>query len=266
MELPNSAENHLGQAIAALATDRFEHALFEWLNRCFEIDNTTMLAYFQNRVPEIMFTHAVERNVHEKLFSDYVPGAYLLDPFHALHVDGAPPGLYRLKDIAPDQFHRNEYYAAYYQRTTLIDEMAYIAYPAEGVSVQICLGRDKTSGQRFSARDIQKAERISPIVCGLIEQRWSGLQSTGDYRSEDLAGHLISALQQQHGVALSPRQAEVAILILRGHSSVSIGLRLGISPQTVKVFRKQLYRRCGISSQAELFSLLMPLLSTTESV
>ena len=50
-------------------------------------------------------------------------------------------------------------------------------------------------------------------------------------------------------------------MILRGHSSVSISLRLGISPQTVKVFRKQLYRKCGISSQAELFSLVMPLLS-----
>jgi DNA-binding CsgD family transcriptional regulator len=47
---------------------------------------------------------------------------------------------------------------------------------------------------------------------------------------------------------------------LRGHSSVSIGLRLGLSAQTVKVFRKQLYRRCAISSQAELFALMLPLL------
>ena len=40
----------------------------------------------------------------------------------------------------------------------------------------------------------------------------------------------------------------------------SIALKLGVSPQTVKVFRKQLYQRCGISSQAELFSLMLPLL------
>lgn len=50
------------------------------------------------------------------------------------------------------------------------------------------------------------------------------------------------------------------MLILRGHSSVSIGLKLGISAQTVKVFRRQLYRKCAISSQAELFNLLLPLL------
>ena len=99
----------------------------------------------------------------------------------------------------------------------------------------------------------------------MSEQRWSGLQSSGDFRDEDLTDHLISAMTQEHGVSLSPRQAEIALLILRGHSSVSIGLRLGISAQTVKVFRKQLYRKCGISSQAELFSLLMPLLTFHEN-
>ena len=75
-----------------------------------------------------------------------------------------------------------------------------------------------------------------------------------------MVARLIEALETAHDVRLSKRQAEVALLILRGHSSVSIGLRLGISPQTVKVFRKQLYRKCRISSQAELFNLLLPLL------
>ena len=68
------------------------------------------------------------------------------------------------------------------------------------------------------------------------------------------------ALEDIHDIKLSNRQAEVAILILQGHSSESVALMLNISPQTVKVFRKQLYKRCKITSQAELFSLLMPLL------
>jgi len=36
-------------------------------------------------------------------------------------------------------------------------------------------------------------------------------------------------------------------------------LHLDVSLQTVKVFRRQLYAKCCISSQAELFALLMPL-------
>lgn len=261
MELPNSAEKLLGVTISALASDMFERELYQWLMRCIEIDNTTMLAYFQNRVPKILFTQSRQKNVHAKIETDYVPAAYLLDPFHALHVENAPAGLYRLRDIAPDLFHRNEYFNLYYQRTTLIDEMAFVAYPAKGVSVHICLGRDSSSGRKFSSKDFQKAERITPIVCGLIEQRWSELTTSGDFSDHDLAQHLIASMKASHEVSLSPRQAEIALLILRGHSSVSIGLRLGISPQTVKVFRKQLYRKCAISSQGELFSLLMPILS-----
>jgi DNA-binding CsgD family transcriptional regulator len=77
---------------------------------------------------------------------------------------------------------------------------------------------------------------------------------------EDTPANLAAAAEERLGIALSPRQAQVALLILKGHSTLSIGLNLGLSPQTVKVFRKQLYARCGISSQAELFALMLPLL------
>ena len=265
-ELPNSAEVHLGKAIASLNDETFETCLYHWLSRSIEVDNTTMIAYFQQHQPRVLFAHAYERRVHAKLDSDYVSGAYLLDPFHALHVEKAPEDLYQLREIAPDQFQRNEYFAAYYQQTTLIDEIAFIGYPADGVSVHICLGRDAMSRRRFSVRDVATARRLAPIVCGMIRQRWSDLRSSGDdYSDQALVERLTENLLITHGIKLSPRQAEIALLILRGHSSVSIGLRLEISSQTVKVFRKQLYRKCSISSQAELFSLIMPLLSESAS-
>lgn len=259
--LPNLAEYKLGTAIATLGTEDFAQSFYVWLNRCFEIDNTTMLAYYQTRRPDILFCQAKVPSVHERLESDYLSGAYIIDPFHELHVSRVPEGLYRLRDFAPDQFHRNEYYASYYRRTTLIDEMAYVAYPADGVSVHVCLGRDASSDRIFSGRDVETAQRLSAIACALIRKQWAGLTSSGNYDDDVLVTDLRRKLDETHEIRLSPRQAEVALLILRGHSSVSIGLRLDISAQTVKVFRKQLYRKCRISSQAELFSLVMPLLS-----
>lgn len=259
--LPNSSEGFLGAAITALGSEGFAPALYAWLHRCIEIDNTTMLAYFQTRRPEILFCQARLPMVHEKIETDYISGAYLIDPFHELHVARVEPGLYRLRDFAPDQFQRNEYYASYYRRTTLIDEIAYVAYPAEGVSVHICLGRDASSGRIFSPRDMEIAQRLSAIACALVAKHWAGLSSSGDYTDAALVSRMQERLAERHRISLSQRQSEVALLILRGHSSVSIGLRLEISPQTVKVFRKQLYRKCAISSQAELFSLVMPLLA-----
>ncbi|MGQ7843094.1 helix-turn-helix domain-containing protein [Granulosicoccus sp. 3-233] len=254
--LTNTTHEHLAVAIEALGTPSFSELLYAWLCRCLEIDNGTILAYYQTGKPDVFFSHSRVREVHEHMEGDYLSGIYLLDPFHDLHVNKSAPGLYRLRDCAPDSFRRNEYHAKYYSGTTMTDEACFHVALPTGVSVQVCLGRDKSSGSSFSARDLNTARNLSSIVCSLMTVQWKHLTSSGDYTDETLLHHLQAQLKEHRGISLSKRQCEVALLILRGHSTISIGLCLEISPQTVKVFRKQLYRKCSISSQAELFSLM----------
>jgi len=54
---------------------------------------------------------------------------------------------------------------------------------------------------------------------------------------------------------LSPREGQVAELMLQGCTSEAIALRLQISCHTVKDYRKQIFRKLRISSLAELFAL-----------
>jgi DNA-binding CsgD family transcriptional regulator len=54
---------------------------------------------------------------------------------------------------------------------------------------------------------------------------------------------------------LSRREAEIAGMLLIGCSSEAIALRLGISRHTVKDHRKQIFRKLGVGSLAELFAL-----------
>ena len=56
--------------------------------------------------------------------------------------------------------------------------------------------------------------------------------------------------------ALTDRERQVCALIALGVSSEGIGLRLGISINTVLTFRKRAYARLGITSQNELLRLL----------
>ena len=49
-------------------------------------------------------------------------GAYLLDPFYTLFKNKAPDGIYRLQDLAPDNFFESEYCRSYYEQTGLTDE------------------------------------------------------------------------------------------------------------------------------------------------
>ncbi len=257
-----TAEQQLAAAITELHSSQFPAALRDWLQTCLRYDNITMLAYFQDRAPALFLAESKLPRVHENMENVYLTGAYLLDPFHDLHVKRAPANAYRLIDIAPDRFHQNRYFLEYYRNTTLIDEVVFVAYPSPGVSVHICLGRDDVSKQKFTSKEIIAAKRIAPIVTALAESHWQNLTSEGEYTEGGITSDLIKTLAHNHDISLSPRQAEVAMLILQGHSSPSIGLRLGISFQTVKVFRKQLYKKCEISSQAELFTLMLPMLGT----
>jgi DNA-binding CsgD family transcriptional regulator len=190
----------------------------------------------------------------------YLSGAYLLDPFYELHNSGADTNLYRMSDIAPDQFSRNQYFLEYYQRTTIIDEIAFIIWPSPQMSVHVCLGRDVKSKRRFTIREISSTKQVLPIVETLVCEHWGNLRFNREDHGENVLERMVRLVAETHSINLTKRQAEVALLVLRGHSSASIGLRLDISPQTVKVFRKQLYRKCNISSQAELFALITPLL------
>jgi len=252
----------LGAAIKSLHSPQFDQVFSAWLQACVPFDNITTLAYFQSQPPKRLMSESIEPKAHENIDTVYLAGAYLLDPFHDLHIARSPRGVYRLSEIAPDQFQRNRYFLEYYRNTTMVDEIGFVSYPSDGVSIHVCLGRDSNSGLRFSNRLIAIAKRMAPVVASLAESHWDALNSTGTYTETDFTARLIGAVHQEYDISLSPRQAEVAMLILRGHSSVSIGLRLGISAQTVKVFRKQLYRKCDISSQAELFNLLLPLLGS----
>ncbi|NVO58482.1 LuxR family transcriptional regulator [Rhodobacteraceae bacterium B1Z28] len=258
---PDPAPELLAQTVLALDTPQFAQHLMDWLNAGLQFDNFTIVAFIEDQAPEVFLTQATEKRVFERIGSHYADGAYLLDPFYSLHKRGQPDGLYHLIDIAPDQFQRNEYYKSYYQRTTLVDEMAFFSTPAPGVSITACLGRDATTAHRFSNRDLRDARQAAPIANALIRKNWCSLSSVAAATPENPAETLQQRLSEESGINLSPRQAEIALLILQGHSSISIGLTLGISPQTVKVIRKQLYKKCQISSQGELYYLIAPRLS-----
>jgi DNA-binding CsgD family transcriptional regulator len=256
--IPEAFESHLAEAIATIGRDGFEAALWGLFGALARPDNMLVLVYRDAGPALELSRKAGDARVFARLESTYLEGAFRLSPFYGLHLRRAGEGLYRLRDIAPDAFQRSRFYIEYFGQTTIIDELAFTAWLGEGLSLNLFLGRDGQSGRAFTAAEVAACRRIAPVVSALARAHWSAPKlASGPV--EDTPSLLAAAARRQ-GIALSPRQAEVALLVLKGHSTLSIALTLGLSPQTVKVFRKQLYARCGISSQAELFALMLPLL------
>ncbi len=252
----------LGETISSIGDENFYPNIARYLRGCIDYDNIIVIVFHGTDVPLVLFREIHGPDVFRHVEDQYLPAAYLLDPIYQFHLDRGNPGLYRLLDVAPDHFRRSRYFKWYYGRIGIIDEITIVLPVSEFTTITISIGKDSSSNQMFGDRSEEKLRQHEPVIMALLKSHAKMTKSPTRKKINVLSitDNLIGAMQDRHGVKLSKRQAEVALFILRGHSSPSIGLHLGVSPQTVKVFRKQLYAKCDISSQAELFAMMMPLL------
>jgi len=261
--LQSKQDKALGELVRHLDTANFPEALSHFVSKIVTFDNMIIIAYHKDHNPEELYRESKDDSVYNQMDSYYVKAAYLLDPFYEGVLGGIQSGIHRIFDLAPDQFKHTAYFRQYYSNTTLVDEFALFYGVAHETTLTVCFGRDESSGVQFSKGELKRIKSYETILSRLCAFHWRQYQPKEGKNIvlQPVTQRLRSTLKEQHGIGLSPRQAEVALYILQGHSSLSISLNLNISKETVKVFRKQLYAKCNISSQAELFALLMPILS-----
>jgi DNA-binding CsgD family transcriptional regulator len=181
-------------------------------------------------------------------------GAYLLDPFIELFVNRAADGMYRLQDIAPDNFADSEYYRSYYLETGLTDEIGLLMSLDDQNSLLVSLGnRDRES---MDSTQLTQLRTALPVLTELCRRQTSAGQGKINFSAP-----LDRAFRNFGRDHLSKRECEVVQLILKGHSNKSIAQLLDISVDTVKVFNKRFHTKLDISSQAELFSLFLESIS-----
>jgi len=257
----------LAGAIGAIGKAGFYKYITRYLRKCLFYDNVIVVIFQGAMRPSIAYRETFGPNVFRYLESRYLPAAYLLDPVYHFHLRRGKSGIYRLLDIAPDQFRRSRYYKWYYGRIGITDEISVVMTIGDETTITISMGKDRSSGQMFSTRAENELLKHRAVIMALLKAHWLAAVTPRSTKPRNLSitENLIETMRSRHKVILSKRQAEVTLLILQGHSSPSIGLHLGISPQTVKVFRKQLYGKCSLSSQAELFALMMPILEEITS-
>ncbi len=258
----------LATVVAALRTPAYPERLVAALGRLVSFDFSVMFAYRGNERPIDLFDNfgAKRRQIFVTLYQE---GPYLLDPFFLASRDKVAPGLYRLRELAPDRFYQSEYFRSYYTKTGLSEEIGFFVVLPEGVSVVVSLMR---SGERqvFSEKEMERLRLVEPFVRATAEFNWQHLSEAftpkGQEQSEDILERYIDTLFQSSApLLLSLREREVVGLVLRGHSSDSIAKRLGIAPGTVKVHRKNIYSKLGITSQSELFSIFLNALSSART-
>lgn len=257
-----------GALIAAIGDARFPAALTDAIKMVAAFDYTVIFGYLGTARPlDLYDTFPSEKR---KVFvEDYQEGPYILDPFFLAATTAVPPGLHRLKDIAPDRFYQGEYFRNYYVQTGLAEEIGFLVdLPGEAMVVVSLMRASKP----FSAKEILDLRLFWPIVCAAAQQHWAELstQIEGSASGMDSDGmdNIERAFQEFGEGILTPREREVTEYTLKGYSADAIGKILNIASGTVRIHRKNIYAKLRIGSQGELFSKFIITLSgkTDQSV
>jgi DNA-binding CsgD family transcriptional regulator len=207
-------------------------------------------------IPKLVYEEAVSGLMEGKgQAENYFDGIYLLDPLYQVAMQQPNAGLYSLKEVTPDNFYRSEFYNRHFAYTNIKDDINYLQ-PIEGVgTVIINIG----SKRRFSSAEAGRFHAIEPWVLSMMTCHWGRSATRPQVSSEHIDLHLkLTASFQNFGHSqLTDRECDIVQLILKGHSSKSAALKLNISGETVKAHRRNIYKKLGLQSQSELFSLFL---------
>jgi len=111
-----------------------------------------------------------------------------------------------------------------------------------------------TSQGRFGDAERAQLQAIAPAIGASVARHFQQAAMAPD---QNLAALFATRAPL---AAMTPREQEVCRYILLGLSSEAISQSLGISLHSTLTYRKRAYQRLGISSQNELFGIVLRLL------
>ena len=158
----------LGRAIEQIGGNRFWKQLILLLRQHLPFDNALAIFYPANGVPVALEEYDAEPHAGPASMLAYLNGLYLLDPFYQACREGLASGLYRLGEIAPDQFRQSEYYLSYFHDNVLEDEVQFILQVPDRGALSLSLGMQRI----FADEECGMLGLLSSWVLALMQQHW----------------------------------------------------------------------------------------------
>lgn len=254
------------QIVAQLGSDRLPGALCGMLRAVAPISHVVVFAYRGAARPLALFDD-FPPDRKQIFVVQYQAGPYLLDPLYLATSRPEVEGLFRLKDLAPDRFYQGEYFRNYYIQTGLAEEIAFLVkLPMDVTLIFSLMQKDRA----FSGREFRAFAGMVPLVNAAVRRHWADIWQrfagpSATPQQPPPPGDLGRAFAQFGIAILTPREREVVEYTLKGHSAEATGAILNIAPGTVRIHRRNIYSKLGISSQGELFASFIGALSSAET-
>ncbi len=246
----NTRADTLARAVDLIGKAEFLPSIMDYLR--VDVPFVGMLLLILDESSRPIYIYDTIRSSYRMNLDMYLDGVYQLDPFYSKFCKDKKASVMLIRDVAPDRFQLTEYYRRYYQNIELRDEIAIFTELQDGRFLFFSIGR-RGGEAKFKRNELKAVERDLPVLASLCRQHFR----QSDYKpvtSEDSGAEerLQFALERFGEESLSPREREVATCILQGHSSKSLAKEINISPETVKIHRRNIYRKLNVSSQTHM--------------
>ncbi|MDR6918264.1 DNA-binding CsgD family transcriptional regulator [Pseudomonas sp. 3296] len=233
------------------------HYLASAFGHLVSIESVMISLEHKDRAPQLLYQRGIPEQYRDSIIDRYFSGGYLLDPFCLAVEQGLAEGFYHLEEIAPDNFFDSEYYKTYYLKTGCSEDSFYLIDTGHDSQVSVSLFQG-FGGESLRAEQLNLLRAVEPLVREFVSEFGRrGLVQSAVTESDDLKHRVQSAFENFGCDLLTEREREVAHMVLRGHSVKSTASQMSISPETVRMHRKNLYLKLEVGSQSELFALFI---------
>lgn len=272
---PQAWTDRLARAIDFVGDPSCPRHLIDAISALADFD-LAMSVVYNRRAKPVLIHDGFKGDRARRGLANYIDNTYVLNPVYTAYCSGLEQGVYRIGDLAPDAYFDSEHYRAFKVKRQASEEIGYVTDSWPAGMEELVLAIDLPGGRLGEISLLRAASRGGfgepaiaalrsriAVIGAVFRQFWQhsrpGAQISAPATSID------DMLDRFGEARLSPREREVAQLILKGHSGVSIGAHLAISQTTVKSHRQNLYAKLGIASQFELFSEFLQSLSSLET-
>jgi len=254
--LEGLGESDITPAVLALGRPLFSQALIGTLQRVAGVGHC------------MVFTFEGERSARCLLDIGNIPigsdlGAAYSEHFHLADPNRDPIFRERTSSspIVLPTFARRMYSARYakvfFEDAEIVDKFA-TAIWVERACFYVNFYRTVAQG-RFSPEQVERLNRIAPAIGAAVARHFQA-ESPPDPNPVHKLELLFSSSDPL--TRLTCREKQVCLRILSGLSSEAISIDFGISLQSTFTYRKRAYEKLGISSQNELFAIVLRLLAS----
>lgn len=244
----------LGHLLDKVGKEEFWPQFAAFLREHIRFDSWVVLI-FQKDTPPLLVHEGDTTNIEDELFGKYIRTLYTDDPFYKFAMKNDAQGVYRLGEIAPTDFRISEYFWNYFRSNITEDEVQLLTPYMHGSDNQGVLSLSLGARRHISNHEYGLLVLMSAWLLPLLKLATRSTLSDIQMPARNFSRlNVESRLRELTNPNLTEREIETALLLLSGQSTKGIAAHLGISPETVKVHRRHLYEKLGVTSQAEIFA------------